>query len=589
MLKSNFIQSVSSNNENESHLDGARQGSGSSIKLRHTAEASYKAGSRDLNTLSSRFELNNVRNISQETLNRLQNGLIAARENQDAENNVDRDESQVLSATLSKSCNVSEVDSNREVRRPVAEVSGDKKNSNNNTMGSMKVNEKETPSGKTTTSVSSSGFKSVLFLTPPKVTALKNTLSSHISPGTPEVTNGDSMNMKPKFLTTPNTLKSLPSISPLFERENQLKTISEVESDAIYQDLAFNSQSLSSRFEEFFGPESEKKIQPEIRVSSDDSRIDLNQYLTQVQSSDEFSQTNRKLFTSQEDYNLEPTSLMKSFSQGATEVGGNQIWSNSAYIAQNFWNSEQSNMAEYDAMVSGQSAMFPLTSSTHENPNADRVLRSLDMDNLNNMRRTNVDIQYQPHLGHNGNLGLGDHGYGNMVIYSPKENMPLGHSNPGNQVNASSKGNSSSAKNIKKSFFNFPDGGWVCSLCQNYNFAGRVKCNRCKKVKTCEDFEGKPKHLMRRSKEEGKAANKSSSSTNISSSSSTSAGSGKDENSNPQNTNASKKLITERAGDWNCSNCKNLNFSFRTVCNRCQRTRGGGGVSMLGQQQPQQA
>lgn len=31
-----------------------------------------------------------------------------------------------------------------------------------------------------------------------------------------------------------------------------------------------------------------------------------------------------------------------------------------------------------------------------------------------------------------------------------------------------------------------------------------------------------------------------------------------------------KKPFTERVGDWVCIKCKNLNFSFRVVCNRCQ-------------------
>lgn len=30
------------------------------------------------------------------------------------------------------------------------------------------------------------------------------------------------------------------------------------------------------------------------------------------------------------------------------------------------------------------------------------------------------------------------------------------------------------------------------------------------------------------------------------------------------------KYFTERVGDWECSHCKNLNFSFRKKCNRCQ-------------------
>ena len=30
-----------------------------------------------------------------------------------------------------------------------------------------------------------------------------------------------------------------------------------------------------------------------------------------------------------------------------------------------------------------------------------------------------------------------------------------------------------------------------------------------------------------------------------------------------------RKQFTERPGDWICFNCQNLNFTFRTNCNRC--------------------
>ena len=30
-----------------------------------------------------------------------------------------------------------------------------------------------------------------------------------------------------------------------------------------------------------------------------------------------------------------------------------------------------------------------------------------------------------------------------------------------------------------------------------------------------------------------------------------------------------RKPFIERTGDWFCSSCKNLNFAFRVVCNRC--------------------
>jgi hypothetical protein len=43
--------------------------------------------------------------------------------------------------------------------------------------------------------------------------------------------------------------------------------------------------------------------------------------------------------------------------------------------------------------------------------------------------------------------------------------------------------------------FKFPDGGWECSKCQNYNFKGRKECHRCKKSKCDDDNEGMPTHL----------------------------------------------------------------------------------------------
>lgn len=41
----------------------------------------------------------------------------------------------------------------------------------------------------------------------------------------------------------------------------------------------------------------------------------------------------------------------------------------------------------------------------------------------------------------------------------------------------------------------FPDNGWVCSACRNYNFETRNSCNRCKKMKADQDKKGMPLHL----------------------------------------------------------------------------------------------
>ncbi len=103
-----------------------------------------------------------------------------------------------------------------------------------------------------------------------------------------------------------------------------------------------------------------------------------------------------------------------------------------------------------------------------------------------------------------------------------------------------------------KAQFKFPEGGWVCLACQNYNFCGRTRCNRCGKSKTKDDPVGKPKHLLKRENDEndpGQAA------------AGKSAGKG------------AKKQLRERAGDWLCLSCRNINFAFRQQCNRCKLSK----------------
>ena len=74
--------------------------------------------------------------------------------------------------------------------------------------------------------------------------------------------------------------------------------------------------------------------------------------------------------------------------------------------------------------------------------------------------------------------------------------------------------------------------GWICLLCNNFNYDTRIKCNRCGELK-------KPKKITKLK-------------TKIL----------KEQNDNNQKDNQNK--------DWFCSNCNNFNYCFRDICNRCK-------------------
>jgi hypothetical protein len=50
------------------------------------------------------------------------------------------------------------------------------------------------------------------------------------------------------------------------------------------------------------------------------------------------------------------------------------------------------------------------------------------------------------------------------------------------------KSSEASQKQKNKNYeYKFPEGGWECSRCHNYNFKGRKECRRCKKPRTVMD------------------------------------------------------------------------------------------------------
>ena len=77
--------------------------------------------------------------------------------------------------------------------------------------------------------------------------------------------------------------------------------------------------------------------------------------------------------------------------------------------------------------------------------------------------------------------------------------------------------------------------GWICRLCNNFNYITRSICNRCKVIKT-----PKTKEEINEEKEIEKIM---------------------------------KKKIKEKRVDWFCPNCNNINYGFRRNCNRCKIER----------------
>ena len=108
--------------------------------------------------------------------------------------------------------------------------------------------------------------------------------------------------------------------------------------------------------------------------------------------------------------------------------------------------------------------------------------------------------------------------------------------------------NNNNEKEIKKDskelkeeeyiFEKFGKRGWQCSKCNNFNFESRIKCNRCYEMKDPKSLEEIKKEL-----EEKNSGDKK------------------------------KKPLIERKGDWLCPKCRNLNFAFRLICNRCHLSK----------------
>ena len=138
---------------------------------------------------------------------------------------------------------------------------------------------------------------------------------------------------------------------------------------------------------------------------------------------------------------------------------------------------------------------------------------------------------------------LNINGFQNLIInincpsfkssnYNNKENISIKSQSDAipNKVENKNKGKENVFPEEEYSTQMFGKKGWICVLCNNFNFETRIMCNRCKALKN-------PKKIVN-------AKYKI-----------------KDEiNQNNEGENY----------DWICSKCQNFNYSFRTICNRCK-------------------
>ena len=99
-----------------------------------------------------------------------------------------------------------------------------------------------------------------------------------------------------------------------------------------------------------------------------------------------------------------------------------------------------------------------------------------------------------------------------------------------NKVENKNRDKENALKEEEYSTQKFGKKGWICSLCNNFNFETRIICNRCKALKN-------PKKIINTKSKINNEIN---------------------QNNDGEN------------NDWICSKCQNFNYSFRTICNRCK-------------------
>ena len=245
--------------------------------------------------------------------------------------------------------------------------------------------------------------------------------------------------------------------------------------------------------------------------------------------------------------NLEPeyNGIMPQYSQNDIEVYSSPILSyfktSNQYLIRKY--SEDHNIIDMEKSSNFIRKDFYYLNEQN-NSNSSKETNSNENSIDNNQINTNInlinDMQIQNNLSNNNfqnKINKGNNknkGKSNNTMMMINNNFPIFSQN------------NNSNKNLEM----FGKKGWICNYCNNFNYENRSKCNRCKIGKNNQKNKNQQKINVNFEKKN----------TQIS-------------NQNNQNNLLLKQKFSERVGDWFCFKCKNLNFSFRTICNRCQLSK----------------
>ena len=169
----------------------------------------------------------------------------------------------------------------------------------------------------------------------------------------------------------------------------------------------------------------------------------------------------------------------------------------------------------------------------------------------------NRNNKNQKFICNNRNMHMHLNSFNNNSFYNnncPNRNINMNYKDLANNLNFF---NNSFSMNGKQ--------GWICNYCKNFNYEIRIKCNRCGKAND-NIFNSQQQHQLNRGhnmRDIGEGMNE------IYYCPMMKAKIFLQGNNIDPNLRNKKQQFIERPGDWICYNCQNLNFTFRTNCNRC--------------------